>query len=52
MPLIVDQIASTRSPDKVQVEFIRVLDDVEKAARAVELSIMPLAFADNLRKAF
>ncbi|CAG5007834.1 hypothetical protein DYBT9275_04136 [Dyadobacter sp. CECT 9275] len=49
--LTIDPMASTKSPDGVQVKFIRVKYDVEKAARAVELSLLPDAFADNLRKA-
>ncbi|GLU52900.1 metallophosphoesterase family protein [Dyadobacter frigoris] len=44
--------ASTKSHDGVQVEFIRVKYDVEKAAQAVELGFLPDAFADNLRKAY
>jgi putative phosphoesterase len=50
--LTIDPMASTKSPDGVQVEFIRVKYDVEKAARAVELSLLPDLFADNLRKAY
>lgn len=38
--------------DAINVEFIRVTYDVEKAAQAVELSLLPNAFADNLRKAY
>jgi diadenosine tetraphosphatase ApaH/serine/threonine PP2A family protein phosphatase len=36
----------------IQVEFIRVAYDVEKAAKAVEESILPDAYADMLRKAY
>lgn len=33
--------------DAIQVEFVRVKYEVEKAAQAVELSLLPDAFADN-----
>jgi predicted phosphodiesterase len=36
----------------IQVEFVRVAYDVEKAAKAVEESILPDAYADMLRKAY
>ncbi len=38
--------------NSIQVEFIRVAYDVEKAAKAVEDSILPNAYAEMLRKAF
>ncbi|MCF0051814.1 metallophosphatase family protein [Dyadobacter sp. LJ53] len=50
--ITIDQMASIQSKDAVQVEFIRVKYDVEKAAQAVELSLLPDALADNLRKAY
>lgn len=50
--LTIDHQATVTSPDGIQVEFIRVIYDVEKAAKAVELSLLPDAFADNLRKAY
>lgn len=50
--LTIDQSASFTSKDAVQVEFVRVKYDVEKAAEAVELSLLPNAFADSLRKAY
>lgn len=50
--LTIEPTASNNVRDAVQVEFIRVKYDVEKAARAVELSMLPDAFADNLRKAY
>lgn len=50
--LTIRESASTKSPEGVQVEFIRVAYDVEKAAQAVELSLLPDVFADNLRKAY
>ncbi|MFN9711188.1 MAG: metallophosphoesterase family protein [Bacteroidota bacterium] len=36
----------------IRVEFIRVAYDIEKAAKAVEESILPDAYADMLRKAY
>ena len=50
--ITIDQRASIKVPDAVHVEFVRVKYDVEKAAKAVELSLLPNAFADNLRKAY
>jgi putative phosphoesterase len=50
--LTIDHQATVTSPNGIQVEFIRVNYDVEKAAKAVELSLLPDAFADNLRKAY
>lgn len=38
--------------DSIKVEFIRVAYDVEKAAKAVEESILPNAYAEMLRKAY
>jgi predicted phosphodiesterase len=43
---------SPADTDGVQVEFIRVPYDVERAASAVEDSPLPDAFADMLRKAY
>ncbi|OJV17307.1 MAG: YfcE family phosphodiesterase [Dyadobacter sp. 50-39] len=50
--ITIDQTAGIKIQDAVQVEFVRVKYDVEKAAQAVELSLLPNAFADNLRKAY
>lgn len=50
--LTIDPLASTKNPKGVQAEFIRVAYDLEKAAQAVELSLLPDAFADSLRKAY
>jgi len=38
--------------ESIQIEFVRVDYDVEKAAKAVEESILPNAYADMLRKAY
>jgi putative phosphoesterase len=50
--ITIDQTASITNQDAVQVKFVRVKYDVEKAAQAVELSLLPNAFANNLRKAY
>ena len=44
--------ASPTDPESVRPEFVRVEYDVERAARAVETSPLPDAFADMLRKAY
>lgn len=50
--ITIDQAAGINQQDTVKVEFVRVNYDIEKAAQAVELSLLPDAFADNLRKAY
>ncbi|KAA6439682.1 metallophosphoesterase family protein [Dyadobacter flavalbus] len=50
--LTINQSATVTSPDAIQVEFLRLNYDVEKAAQAIERSLLPDAFADNLRKAY
>ncbi len=42
---------SLASPDSIKIEFIRFVYDIEKAARAVEDSPLPNAYADALRQA-
>lgn len=46
--------ANTSIHDKsaIEVEFIRFAYDIEKAAKAVEDSILPNAYADNLRNGY
>jgi diadenosine tetraphosphatase ApaH/serine/threonine PP2A family protein phosphatase len=44
-----DPAVSRDDPDGIRVEFIRVDYDVEQAARAIEESPLPDAFADMLR---
>ena len=39
-------------PGSLRVEFVRVPYDVERAARAIEASPLPDAFADQLRRAY
>lgn len=48
--LTIDPDSSVREPDSVKVEFVRFDYDVEKAARAVEGSPLPNAYAEALRK--
>ena len=49
--LYIDDNSNTADKDSIRVGFIRFEYDVEKAARAVEDSPLPQAFADALRKA-
>jgi len=50
--LSIDQKTSTTDASTINVEFVRVKYDVEKAAKAVEGSPLPDEFADMLRKAY
>ena len=47
--LTINEESSVANKDAVQVEFIRFEYDVEKAAKAVEDSLLPDAYADMLR---
>lgn len=49
--LHINDHSNTADKDNIRVEFIRFAYDVEKAARAVEGSPLPQAFADALRNA-
>ncbi len=49
--LTIDDTARPGSRDGVGVEFVRVAYDVEQAARAIEASELPDAYADMLRTA-
>jgi putative phosphoesterase len=49
--LHIDDHSSTTDKESIQVDFIRFDYDVEKAAKAVEDSPLPQAFADALRLA-
>ncbi len=49
--LHINEYSSIKDKDSVRVDFIRFDYDVEKAARAVEGSALPKAFADALRYA-
>jgi predicted phosphodiesterase len=48
--LTINENSSTADRDSVQVEFVRFTYDVEKAAKAVEDSRLPDAYADSLRR--
>jgi predicted phosphodiesterase len=50
--LTLNENSSKFDKSSIEVEFIRVAYDVEKAAKAVEESILPNAYADMLRRAF
>jgi len=50
--LTLDENSSRWNRDSLQVEFIRIPYDVERAAQALENSELPRAFADMLRKAY
>lgn len=48
--LTVNENSTITNKDSVQVEFIRFQYDIEKAAKAVENSRLPMAYAESLRK--
>jgi predicted phosphodiesterase len=48
----IDEHSSKYDRGSIHIEFIRVEYDVEKAAKAVEDSVLPDAYADMLRKGF
>lgn len=50
--ITINDNSSTNVSESVGVEFIRFDYDVEKAAKAVEDSALPNAYAESLRKAF
>lgn len=50
--LTINQESNIASKDAAQVEFVRFDYDVERAARAVEGSPLPDAYADMLRKGY
>lgn len=50
--LELNENSTSTNPESIHVEFIRVTYDVERAAKAVEESPLPDAFADMLRKAY
>lgn len=50
--LTINQDSSVLTKDSVEVSFIRFEYDVEKAAKEVENSILPDAFADMLRNGY
>lgn len=50
--LTLTEYSSIQDPNSISVEFIRFAYDVEKAAQAIEKSILPDAYADMLRKGY
>lgn len=50
--LTINDNSSVLDKDSIQVEFIRFEYDIERAATAVEESILPNEYAENLRKGF
>jgi predicted phosphodiesterase len=48
--LHIDENGSITNKDSIRVEFIRFTYDIEKAAKAVEDSPLPNAYAESLRK--
>lgn len=50
--LTINEQSSIQNKDSIEVEFIRLDYDVEKAAKAVEESELPDEYADMLRKAY
>lgn len=50
--ITINDNSSKFDKDSIQVEFVRVQYDVEKAAKAVEDSILPNAYAEMLRKGY
>jgi len=50
--LSINDHSSKFDRNSIQVEFVRVTYDVEKAAKAIENSSLPDAYADMLRKAY
>lgn len=50
--LEIDESSSVLDKDSIHVEFIRFEYDIEKAAQGVEESILPNAYAENLRRGY
>jgi diadenosine tetraphosphatase ApaH/serine/threonine PP2A family protein phosphatase len=50
--LIINTDSIISKNDSVEIEFIRFEYDLEKAAKAVEESILPNEYADMLRKGY
>lgn len=50
--LTLNDSSSVLDKDSIKVEFIRFEYDHEKAARAIEESVLPNAYADNLRRGY
>lgn len=50
--LTINSSSSILDKDSIKVEFIRFDYDIEKAAKAVEESVLPDEYAENLRRGF
>lgn len=50
--LTIDSSSAISDKDSIQVEFRRFEYDVESSAKAIESSLLPNEFADNIRKAY
>ena len=50
--LEIDETTSVLDKNSISVEFVKFEYDIEKAAKAVEDSILPNAYADNLRNGY
>lgn len=50
--LHINEESSISKKESIKVEFVRFEYDVEKAAKGVESSILPIKYADMLRKAY
>ena len=48
----IDKHATVKDSNSISVEIVRFKYDIEKAAKAVEDSLMPDAFAANLRQGY
>ncbi|SEP95701.1 metallophosphoesterase family protein [Neolewinella agarilytica] len=50
--LDINQDASVSHKDSISVEFVKFTYDIERAAKAVESSTLPNAYAENLRRGY
>lgn len=50
--LKIDEMATILNKDSISVEFVKFEYDIEKAAKAVEDSILPNSYAENLRNGY
>lgn len=50
--LEINECSSVLDKNSIQVEFVRFEYDIEKAAQGVEESILPNAYAENLRRGY
>ena len=50
--LTISDNSSIHDKDSINVEFIRFDYDIERASKAVEESILPNEYAENLRRGY